>query len=87
MRYYTDIAHSNGDGFIITSTLAQKRDLGTKAAETSGTDWGGGLGGQTGLREKERQKQMKKDLHERNNKQAAGGKDVECEGRGELVLR
>lgn len=30
---------------------------------------------------------MKKDLHEWNNKQAAGGKDVECEGHGELVLR
>lgn len=49
MRYYTDIAHSNGDGFIITSTLAQKRDLGTKAAETSGTDWGGVSGVRPGF--------------------------------------
>lgn len=49
MRYYTDIAHSYGDGFIITSTLAQKRDLGTKAAETSGTDWGGVSGVRPGF--------------------------------------
>lgn len=36
----------------MTSTLTQKRDLGTKKAETTGTDTDGGAGGQTKLQEK-----------------------------------
>lgn len=34
----------------MTSTLAQKRDLGTKKAETRGTDTHGGGGGGWGVR-------------------------------------
>lgn len=84
MSYYKDIAHSNGDGFIMTSTLTQKWDLGTKKAEARGTDWvGGSLAVRLGFRKQEAE--TDEDFHEENNKQPAGRKDVEREGRSELV--
>lgn len=45
----------NDDGFFMTSTLAQKWDLGTKKAETWGTDWAGeqGVGVRAGFRRSE----------------------------------
>lgn len=69
----------------MTSTLAQKRDLGTKKAETMGTDMDGRVWGSDQASGKEKQKQMKRDSHEWNNKQLTARKDVEHEGCSELV--
>lgn len=56
----------------------------TRPWEKEGTDWGGGSEQASGG---ERQKQMRRDSHEQNNKQPAEREDVEREGRSELELR
>lgn len=79
MRYYEDICHLDGDAFIMASTLAQKRDLGTR--ETRDCEGTGRAGGGS------RRASERKAARDLNNKEPAGGKDVECEGRSKLVLR